>query len=87
MLFLFLFLFWLMPLLVGSLAAAAFGNHDIGPFIAGLSPLFGIAAGSIPSLVWSFALAGVFYGLTVREERRCQDELRNATLMAFDAEA
>jgi hypothetical protein len=86
MLFLFLFLFWLMPLLVGSLAAAAFGNAGVGPFIAGLSPLFGIAAGSISSLVWSFVLAGVFYGLMVREERRCQDELRNATLLDFDAE-
>lgn len=85
-LFLFLFLFWLLPLLVGALVAATFGNDKAGEFIASLSPLYGIAAGSIPSLVWSFLLAGVFYGLMLKEERRCQDTLRSATLIDFDLE-
>ena len=83
---LFLFLFWLLPLVVGSLAGVTFGDNAIGEFIAALSPLFGIAAGSIPALAGSFVLAGVFYVLTIREERRCQETLQNAALMALDTE-
>lgn len=85
-LMLFLFLFWLLPPLVGALAAVTFGGNQVAELIAGLSPLFGIATGSLPGLVWSFLLAGIFYLLMIKEERRCQDALHNASLLNFDAE-
>ena len=83
---LFLFLFWLLPPLVGALAGATFRNDDLAEMIASLSPLWGIGRGTIPGLVWSFLLAGVFYGLMIREERRCEGALRDATLVEFDTE-
>lgn len=84
---LFLFLFWLLPPLVGALVGATFGDDDMAEIIASLSPLWGIGMGTIAGLIWSFVLAGIFYGLMIKEERRCEGELRDASLVEFDAEA
>ena len=73
MFMLFLFLFWLMPLLVAALALSA--NHaELGPLMAAVSPIYGIGSGSIPGLVAAIVLGTIFFALSVREELRIQAE-------------
>lgn len=72
MLFLFLFFFWLMPLIVSALAAWTFGGQT-AEMIASLSPIYGIGAGSVLGLVPAVALAGIFFALMIKEERTAQE--------------
>jgi hypothetical protein len=72
MLMMFLFFFWLMPLILAALVAASV-DPDLGLKIAAFSPIYGIGSASILALVVSAALAGVFFALMVREERAIQE--------------
>ena len=72
MLFLFLFFFWLMPLIVAALAAWTF-DGETAEMIASLSPIFSIGGGSVFGLVPAVALAGIFFALMIKEERMAQE--------------
>lgn len=72
MLMLFLFFFWLMPLIVAALARWTFGPQ-VSDLIAALSPVYGIAAGSIPGLIAAVVLAAIFFSLMVKEELTMQE--------------
>ncbi|MDA0281979.1 MAG: hypothetical protein O3B13_06165 [Planctomycetota bacterium] len=73
-LMMFLFLFWLMPLIFAALASPAFGA-DAAIVIASLSPLFGIGSGSWLALIFAGSMAAVFFVLLLLEERNVWDKL------------
>lgn len=64
----FLFLFWLLPLLLGGITAAA--DKKLGELIISVSPLVGIASRSPISLIVSSILAAMFFVALYREEHR-----------------
>lgn len=72
MLLMFLFFFWLMPLILAALVAATI-DPDTGLKVAAFSPIYGIGSASIIGLVAAAALAGIFFALMVREERVIQE--------------
>ncbi|MDA0589545.1 MAG: hypothetical protein O2820_12695 [Planctomycetota bacterium] len=72
MLLMFLFFFWLMPLILAALVAATI-DPDTGLAVAAFSPIYGIGSASMIGLVAAAALAGVFFALMVREERVIQE--------------
>jgi hypothetical protein len=74
-LLMFVFLFWLLPLVVGILMATALQQPDAAHMIASLSPFFGIVSGSWTALVFAGSMAGVFFGLLKLEERRVWQKL------------
>lgn len=76
----FLFLFWLLPLLVGGLVTTV--DHKIGRLIVEISPLVGMAVGSITSLVTSASLAALFFIALYHEE---SSEWREVQLKAREA--
>lgn len=70
----YLFLFWVMPLLAGALCAATF-NGPLGAMIGAVSPIFGIGNGHIVGLVSSALLAVLFFGVLFREENRIRSHV------------
>lgn len=73
-LLMFLFLFWLLPMVLSGLAAMTFGN-DAAELIASVSPLYGIGAGSWTGLIFAVVMSGVFFALLIREERGIWQQL------------
>jgi hypothetical protein len=83
-LMMFVFLFWLLPLVVGILVATALREPDAAHMIASLSPFFGIISGSWTALIFAGSMAAVFFGLLMLEERRVWQQLTQRDIAKQD---
>ncbi|MFT5323104.1 MAG: hypothetical protein ACI8P0_000950 [Planctomycetaceae bacterium] len=80
----FIFLFWLLPLFVALLLAAIMQEEEMAFHIASLSPLFGIGAGSWAAVIFSGAMAVIFFVLLTIQERRVWETLTIREIVKAD---
>lgn len=78
-LFVLLFGLWIVPLMLAAVVSLGLGNNG-GQFIAGISPLFGIAASSEASMIFSSVISVLFFILLFREEHRAWATVKNAAI-------
>ena len=79
-LFVTLFFLWIMPLMAAAVCSLSLGP-DVARMVVSVSPFYGIAAGSIASLILSCLLAILYYGLLVREETRAWVKVKDAAML------
>jgi lipid-A-disaccharide synthase-like uncharacterized protein len=74
-LLMFVFLFWILPLFVALLLATIMQQQDFALYVAGISPLFGIGAGSWTAFIFAVSMAAIFFVLLTMRERRVWETL------------